>query len=166
MRMPYVTKPPKSPEGAQRHEKYDDKDEIIIKNLTDDSRSSARQISHAVGLSTVTVLNRIRRLEKMKVIRGYHADVDYEKMGYGLIAVIEVVVKNTELSHIAESISKHENVCAIYDLTGATDLLVVAKFRSRSELSAFVKDLEDIEHLKSTMTRVVLNTIKEDFRLM
>ena len=161
-----MTKLPKSPKEAQRHEKYDDKDEIIIKNLMSDSRSSARQISLAVGLSTVTVLNRIRRLEKMKVIRGYHADVDYEKMGYEMIAIIEVVVKNTELSHIAESISKHENVCAIYDLTGATDLLVVAKFRSRSELSTFVKDLEDTSNLKRTMTRVVLNTIKEDFRLM
>jgi len=164
--MPYVIKPSKSPEEAQRHEKYDDKDEIIIKNLTSDSRRSARQISHAVGLSTVTVLNRIRRLEKMRVIRGYHTDIDYEKMGYGLIAIIEIVVKNTELGHIAESISKHENVCAIYDLTGATDLLVVAKFRSRSELSAFIKDLEDTNNLKRTMTRVVLNTIKEDFRLM
>lgn len=164
--MLFVTKPAESPEEAQRHEKYDDKDELIIKNLMSDARRSARQLSLAVGLSTVTVLSRIRRLEKTGVIRGYHANIDHEKAGYGLVAIIEIAAKNTELSHVEESISKYENVCAIYDVTGATDLLVIAKFKSRSELSAFVKDLEDIEHLESTVTRVVLNTIKEDFRLM
>ena len=161
-----MTKPAESPEEVQRHEKYDDKDELIIKNLTSDARRSARQLSLAVGLSTVTVLSRIKRLEKTGVIRGYHASIDHEKIGYGMIAIIEIVAKNTELSRVEESISKYENVCAIYDVTGATDLLVIAKFKSRSELSAFVKDLEGIEHLKSTMTRVVLNTIKEDYRLM
>ena len=161
-----MAKPAESPEEAQRRERYDDKDELIIKNLMSDARRSARQLSLAVGLSTVTVLSRIKRLEKAGVIRGYHASIDHEKAGYGLVAVIEIVAKNTELSRVEESISKYENVCAIYDVTGATDLLVIAKFKSRSELSAFVKDLEDIEHMKSTMTRVVLNTIKEDFRLM
>lgn len=162
--MPNVAKPVKSPKEARRREKCDDKDEIIIKSLVSDARHSARQISLAAGLSTVTVLNRIKRLEKVGIIRGYHANVDYEKIGYGLIAIIEIVVKNTGLSSVEMSISRHENVRAIYDMTGATDLLVIAKFRSRSELSAFVKDLEDLESLKSTMTRVVLNTIKEDFK--
>lgn len=161
-----MAKPANSPEEARRHKKYDSKDEIIIKNLTNNAKLSARQLSLIAGLSTVTVLNRIKRLEKTKVIRGYHASIDYEKLGYELVAIIEIVAKNTELSYIKESISKHENACAIYDLTGATDLLVIAKFRSRSELNAFIKDLEDIGHLKSTMTRVVLSTVKEDFRLM
>ena len=164
--MSFVTKPAGSPEEAQRHEKYDDKDELIMKNLMSDARRSARQLSLAVGLSTVTVLSRIKRLEKMGVIQGYHASINHEKAGYGLVAIIEIAAKNTELSNVEDVISKYENVCAIYDVTGATDLLVIAKFRSRSELSTFVKNLEDIRHLKSTITRVVLNTIKEDFRLM
>ena len=161
-----MTKPTEPPEETQRHGRYDDKDELIMKNLMSDARRSARQLSLAVGLSTVTVLSRIKRLEKTGVIRGYHASIDHEKAGYGLIAIIEITAKNTELSRIEGSISKYENVCAIYDVTGPSDLLVIAKFRSRQELSAFVEDLESIEHLKSTMTRVVLNTIKEDFRLM
>jgi len=164
--MLFVTKPIEFPEEVRRHEKYDDKDELIMKNIMSDARLSARQLSLAVGLSTVTVLSRIKRLEKIGVIRGYHASIDHEKAGYGLVAIIEIAAKNTELSHVEESISKYENVCAIYDVTGATDLLIVAKFRSRSELSAFIKDLENIKHLKSTVTHVVLNTIKEDFRLM
>ena len=51
-------------------------------------------------------------------------------------------------------------------MTGATDMLIIAKFRSRQELSAFVKGLGDITHVKNTITHVVLNTVKEDFRLM
>ena len=161
-----MTKPIEPPEDAQRRERYDGKDELIMKNLMSDARRSARQLSLAVGLSTVTVLSRIKRLEKAGVIRGYHASIDHEKVGYGLTVIIEVVVEKNKICHIGESISKHENVCAIYDMTGSADMLIMAKFRSRRELSTFVNDLGDTEYVKSTATHVVLSTIKEDFGLM
>ncbi len=161
-----MTKPIEPPEEARQHERYDHKDELIMKNLMSDARRSARQLSLAVGLSTVTVLSRIKRLEKTGVIQGYHASINHEKVGYGLTAIIEVVAEKNKISHIEGSISKYENVCAVYDMTGATDMLIIAKFRSRQELSAFVKGLGDITHVKNTITHVVLNTVKEDFRLM
>ena len=58
-----------------------------------------------------------------------------------------------------------ENVCGVYDITGDTDTLVIAKFKSRKELSDFVKGLATIQNIENTNTHVVLNTAKEDFRL-
>jgi DNA-binding Lrp family transcriptional regulator len=58
-----------------------------------------------------------------------------------------------------------ENVCAVYDVTGNTDTLLIAKFKGREELSKFVKNLSSIPNVENTITHVVLNTVKEDFRL-
>jgi len=143
----------------------DKTDEKILKNLMVDARLSARQMALKLGISTVTVLSRIKKLEKEKIIQGYTAIVDHEKLGYSLTAIIEIVAKNDKIVDIEEEISKFENVCAVYDITGSTDTVIIAKFKERNDLSKFVKDLASISNVKNTITHVVLNTAKEDFRL-
>jgi len=143
----------------------DKTDERILKNLMVDARSSARQLALKLGISTVTVLSRIKKLEKEKIIKGYTALVDHEKLGYNLTAIIEIIAKKDKIIDIEAEISKLENVCGVYDITGNTDTLVIAKFKSRNELSEFVKGIASIQNIENTITHVVLNTAKEDFRL-
>ncbi len=143
----------------------DNIDEKIIKHLTVDARQSARQLALKLGVSTVTILSRMKKLEKEKIICGYTATIDYEKIGYSLTAVIEIIAKNDKIVNIENEISKFENVCAVYDITGTTDTILVAKFKERAELSTFVKGLTSIPNVENTVTHVVLNTAKEDFRL-
>ena len=145
--------------------KFDETDEKILKNLMVDARLSARQLAIKLGMSTVTVLSRIKKLEKEKIILGYTAIIDHEKLGYSLTAIIEIVAKNDKIVEIEDEISKFENVCGVYDITGSTDTLIIAKFKERSELSTFVKELAAISNVENTITHVVLNTTKEDFRL-
>lgn len=139
-------------------------DEKILKNLMVDARVSARQLALKLGMSTVTILSRIKKLEKEKIIRGYTALIDHEKLGYDLTAIIEVVA-NKNIVDIEEKVSKIENVCAVYDITGNTDTIIIAKFKERSKLSEFVKSLSAMANVDNTITHVVLNTTKEDFRL-
>ena len=140
-------------------------DEKILKNLMVDARLSARQLALKLGMSTVTILSRIKKLEKEKIIRGYTTIIDHEKLGYTLTAIIEIMAKNGKVLDIEEEISKFENVCGVYDITGSTDTVLIAKFKERNELSDFVKNLGTIANVENTITHVVLNTSKEDFRL-
>jgi len=140
-------------------------DERILKNLMMDARLSARQLALRLGMSTVTILTRIKKLEKEKIIKGYTTLIDHEKLGYSLTAVIEIIAKKDKIIDIEEELSKIENVCGVYDITGNTDTLVIAKFKSRNELSEFVKGIASIQNIENTITHVVLNTTKEDFRL-
>jgi len=143
----------------------DETDEKILKNLLVDARQSARQLSLKLGMSTVTVLSRIKKLEKEKIIQGYTAIINHEKIGYSLTAIIEIIAKNDKIMDIEDEISKFENVCGVYDITGSTDTIIIAKFKERNELSKFVKSLAVIPNVENTITHVVLNTTKEDFRL-
>jgi len=140
-------------------------DEKILKNLLVDARLSARQLSLKLGVSTVTVLSRIKKLEKEKIIKGYTSVLNHEKLGYDLTAVIEIIAKKDKLVQVEDELSGIENVCAVYDVTGNTDTLIIAKFKGRKDLSKFVKNLSVISNVESTITHVVLNTVKEDFRL-
>jgi len=143
----------------------DKTNEKILKNLMVNARQSARQLALKLGMSTVTILSRIKKLETEKIICGYTAIIDHEKLGYSLTAIIEIIAKNDKIVDIENEISKFENVCGVYDITGSTDIVIIAKFKERNELSKFVKDLSAIPNVKNTITHVVLNTAKEDFRL-
>jgi len=50
-------------------------------------------------------------------------------------------------------------------VTGATDGIVIGKFRDREELSRFAKSLLAMPFVERTNTHIVLTTVKEDFRL-
>ncbi|PJB97942.1 MAG: AsnC family transcriptional regulator [Nitrosopumilales archaeon CG_4_9_14_0_8_um_filter_34_10] len=144
---------------------FDEIDTKIIKNLLVDARLSARQLAYKIGLSTVTVLSRIKKLEQKKIITGYTARLDHQILGYDLTAVIEVKTTKGKMLEIENKIAENENVCAVYDVTGPSDVLVISKFKNRDELSKFVKSLSAISNVENTETHIVLNSIKEDFRL-
>ncbi len=143
----------------------DETDEKILKNLLVDAKLSARQLSLKLGMSTVTVLSRIKKLEKEHIIKGYTVIIDHEKIGYNITAIIEIVAKKDKIVDIEEELAKIENVCGVYDITGSTDTVIITKFKERNELSEFIKGLSTIPNVENTITHVVLNTAKEDFRL-
>ena len=143
----------------------DSLDGKILKNLAVDARQSARQLALKLGVSTVTILSRMKKLEMEKIILGYTATIDHEKLGYSLTAIIEIIAKNDKIADIEEELSKFENVCGVYDITGTTDTIIIVKFKERNELSTFVKGLTAIPNVENTITHLVLNTAKEDFRL-
>jgi DNA-binding Lrp family transcriptional regulator len=144
----------------------DDTDVKILKTLVSDARLSSRQISKIAGVSIGTVLTRMKKLEKQGVIRGYTTVVDHEELGYQLTALIEITVSKGRLLEMENEIAQMPNVCAVYDVTGLTDAFVIAKFKTREDLSGFAKRLLALPYVERSNTHVVLTTIKEDFRLV
>jgi DNA-binding Lrp family transcriptional regulator len=144
----------------------DEVDRRILGELLRDCRRSYRSLARRTGVSVGTVLSRIRRLEKAGVIRGYSALLDHEKLGYQLTVIAEITVLKGKLLEMEEAIGKLSNTCAVYDVTGLTDALVIAKFHSREELSRFTKNLLSMPFVDRTNTHVVLTTVKEDLRLL
>lgn len=146
--------------------KIDDKDIKILTHLLTDARQSARQLSHRFGMSTVTMLSRLKKLEENKIIKGYSARLDHELLGYEITVIIEIKTTEGKMLEIENEIAKQDNVIAVYDITGDADTLVIAKFKDRKSLSSFVKKLLAIPNVENTVTHIVLNTIKEDDRLI
>ena len=143
----------------------DEIDRKLLRELLKDSKRSYRELASAIGVSAATVINHVQRLESAGVIKDYSTRLDHERLGYELTVITEIVVSKGKLLETDAEIAKIPNVCAVYDITGQTDAMVVAKFKSRSNLSDFTKALLAMTYVERTNTHVVLTTVKEDFRL-
>ena len=146
--------------------RIDEVDKKILTELLRDCRKSYRAIARKAGISVGTVLTRVRRLEKNGFIKGYSTILDHEKLGYELTVLAEITVSKGKLIEMEQAIGKLANTCAVYDVTGMTDALVIAKFHTREELGKFTKSLLAMPFIDRTNTHVVLTTVKEDFRLL
>ena len=141
-------------------------DKKILKNLLEDARFSSRQIAKNVGVSVGTVLSRIKKMEDDGIIKGYSVILDHEKLGFELTVVTEITVSKGRLTEMENEIAKIPNVCGVYDVTGLTDAVIIAKFRSREDLGRFTKQLLALPFIERTNTHVALATVKENFRLL
>ena len=150
---------------VEKEQMFDETDKKILRELLADSRQSFRQIARKIGVSVGTVLKRIKKLETEGIIKYYTVMLDHEKIGYDLAAIIELTISKGKLMDVEKEIAKERNVLAVYDVTGTTDAMILAKFKNRKELNSFVKKLLRIEFIERTNTHVILNTIKEDFRI-
>jgi Lrp/AsnC family leucine-responsive transcriptional regulator len=144
----------------------DDIDRKLLGELLKDSKRSFRELAKAIGVSAATVINHVQRLESAGVIKDYSVRLDHERLGYELTVITEITVSKGKLLETEEEIAKISNACAVYDITGLTDAMVIAKFKSRSDLSDFTKKLLAMPYVERTNTHVVLTTMKEDFRMI
>jgi DNA-binding Lrp family transcriptional regulator len=92
--------------------------------------------------------------------------LDHEKLGYQWTVVTEITVSKGRLVEMENEIAKIPNVCGVYDVTGLTDAVIIAKFRSREDLGHFTKRLLALPYVERSNTHVVLTTVKENFRLI
>lgn len=137
------------------------KDSEIVNILIENARLSAREVAKKVGVSVVTVINKMRELEKEGIIKGYSAEIDSEKIGYDVHAIIRLQIAKGKLFEVENKIAVHPNVFAVYDVTGEFDALVITKFKSRKGLDVFLKKIQGYDFVQRTETQLILNTIKE-----
>jgi DNA-binding Lrp family transcriptional regulator len=144
----------------------DDTNVKILKALSEDARLSSRQVAKQCDISIGTALARTKKMEEEGIIKGYTVLLDQEKLGYELTVVTEITVSKGRLLEMENEIARMPNVCCVYDLTGMSDAAIIAKFKSRDDLSRFTKHLLSLPYVERTNTHVVLTTIKEDFRIL
>jgi len=147
------------------HLAIEELDRKLIVALERDCRRSNRELAVELRVSPSTVITHVKNLEEGGLVKGYAATLDHQKLGYELTAVVEVIVSKGKLLEMEREIAKVPGVCAVYDVTGATDGIVIGKFRDREELSRFAKSLLAMPFVERTNTHIVLTTVKEDFRL-
>lgn len=146
-------------------QKVDDVDFRIIGLLQEDSRRSFSKIANELGIAVGTAYNRVKGLEEKGILKGYTVIVDPVKLGYSLTALILVQADGKHLLEVEEEVARLDDVICVYDITGDYDVAVVARFRDRTALNKFIKNLLTNPYVKRTVTNVVLNVVKEDFRV-
>lgn len=137
----------------------------ILYELRRYSRVSFREIASKLNKPVSTIYDRVKRLEKHGIIRGYTIDIDYRKLGYQIKALILVNAEGKELVRVEQDIASNPNVQAVYDITGEYDIAVIASFKTMEELDSFIKNLLSHPGIKHTRTSIIFRTVKESQHL-
>ena len=143
----------------------DELDIKIISLLQKNARLSFREIARELDVAVGTVYNRIKKLEESGVIKGYAPILDYEKLGFGLTALIGVKAQGRKIQEIERKIAEKSRAMMVYDITGEFDIFVIAKFRDREDMNRFVKWLLSLDGVEKTNTSVAMQVVKEEPRL-
>ena len=112
-------------------------DRAIVALLQKDARMSNKEIASRAGIAQSTCSERIRRLDRTGVFRGFHADVDLRALGVGLQAMIAVRLQRHETSQVArfrDLAERVPEVVAFYHMAGSDDFLVHVVARDSDHL--------------------------------
>ena len=138
----------------------------ILRLLEKNARLSTSDIAKMLGQSEEEVIRVIGELEADKIICGYNAIINWDKVNDEKVdALIELKVtpqRGTGFDKIANRIAKFDEVDSVYLLSGGYDFMVEIKGRSMKEVSQFVFDkLATLDTVQSTATHFVLKKFKD-----
>lgn len=139
----------------------DDVDLAIINALKENAKLGIREISRMLRKSPSTIINRVRRLERLGVIKGYTALVDYSKLGYQINAITLLQVDGAHIEEVEKILASEPNVRSVYDITGEYDVMIISTFEDMSKLDAFIKKLLKLPYVKKSVTNIAFRVVKE-----
>ena len=120
----------------------DDLDYLLIIELQRDARIPVSQLARNLGYPIPTIRDRIKRLERNGIIKGYKAIVDLDKLGYKLQALIQisvsVAVRNSD-GFLAE-LEKVPEIESAYLVTGQVEAIVHIHARDVDDLRRIIYD--------------------------
>ena len=137
----------------------------LLKVLENDPRISVRDLADILNETENNVLEVKRRLEKEKVICGYHTVINWDKTNHDKVqAIIEVSAKperDKGYDNVAMRIARYPEVKSLYLMSGKSEFIVMIDGKSMREIADFVgQKLAPIEGVTQTVTCFVLKQYK------
>ncbi len=142
-------------------------DRKILARLQDDAKISQAELAKAVGLTPPSVNERIRKLERGGVIRGYVALLDERKLGQDITAFVEIFIEHPKFeTGFIEAVRELDEILECHHITGEFSLLLKVRVR---DMAAFrkllIEKLNTARGVRQTRTLIVLATAKEQRRI-
>jgi len=145
-------------------ETLDKFDLLILQELQNDGRLTNAELAQRVGLSAAPCWRRVRALEQAGFITGYHAVIDRQKIGLGVLAFVRVDAERndgTGTRRMEEAIRRIPEIvsCHYISGTGTFELQVVS--RDLASFSQFVREvLVNLPNVKDLHTSFSLGEVK------
>lgn len=144
----------------------DDIDIQLLEILQHRGRTRRNDLAEAVGLSLPSVSERLRKLEEQKIITGYHATVDYKKLGRDITAFIFVTIDSSKhYTQFIEHAVALDEILECHAITGEGSHLLKVRTTNTASLEKLLARIQAWAGVVSTRTNLVLSTTKESTRV-
>jgi len=144
----------------------DEIDLTIIDVLQQSGRTRRNDLAERVGLSLPSVSDRLRKLEKLGYITGYHATVDAKRLGKDITAFVFVTVDSSRHYHqFIEHAAAQDDILECHAITGEGTHLLKVRTANTASLEKLLSRIQAWSGVVSTRTDLVLSTAKETFHI-
>jgi DNA-binding Lrp family transcriptional regulator len=147
--------------STHSRELLDELDLQILDMIKGNARLSIRELARALKRSPSVIHRRLKRLERLGIVKGYTALLDYTKLGYGIHALTLLQVEGEHITDVERMLAQEANVRAVYDITGEYDIAIITVFSSVSELDSFIKRILKVPYIKRSVTNIILRVVKD-----
>jgi Lrp/AsnC family leucine-responsive transcriptional regulator len=115
-------------------ESLDDVDWRLLEALQADGRASYADLGRTVGLSPSAVTERVRRLEESGVITGYTAEVDPERLGLAIMALVRLRYPHGNYKPFRDLLATTPEIGEAHHVTGEDCFVLTVRARSMRHL--------------------------------
>lgn len=138
--------------------KLDRIDRKILNDLQENGRMTNVELAQRAGISAPPCLRRVRALEEAGVIKGYHADIDANSLGYGITVFAQVGLSNqseNDLKKFEDTVREWPLVRECHLVSGEADyiLKIVAEDWDAYQkfLTTHLTTAPNVSHIKSAL---------------
>jgi Lrp/AsnC family leucine-responsive transcriptional regulator len=145
----------------------DEIDRQIVTLLQQDARLSVGALAEQVGLTSSTVYERVKKLERRGIIKGYAAIVDPQLLGKSITAFVRLTVGTTSQGY-SESKNCLREICLAepdilegHGVAGEDCYILKVRVANTHELEKLIDRIRSSAPISRSVTNIVLSTFKE-----
>lgn len=133
----------------------DETDNKILHILIEDARTSLKEIAKKCGISSVAVLNRVKRLKKLGVITGATLFASLDILGFQIVASIGMVTDaSADLDKIVKFLKEHTYLIEPSNSIGEYDLSALVYTENISSSNAIIEMIRKIDGVRKVIVLV------------
>ncbi|HBI39543.1 MAG TPA: AsnC family transcriptional regulator [Tenacibaculum sp.] len=144
--------------------KLDHKDKKLLNLLQEDSKQTTKRLSLKLSLSVTAVYERIKKLEKEKIIKQYTAILDKKKIDKALTVFCNIKLDKHTKEHIVlfeNKINKLPEVIECFHVSGEFDYILKIYIKDMESYREFmINKITDLKHIGSTHSVFTISDIK------
>ena len=125
----------------------------ILKVLSKNAKMPYTEVAKKVFVSGGTVHVRMRKLEKMGVVRGTKLDIDYDKLGYNISSYMGIYLEKSFLyKETVKSLKKIPEIVEIHAITGQYTIFIKIICKDTSHFRNFLDTVHKVKGITRTET--------------
>ena len=142
-------------------------DRKIIDLLQGNARLSNAEMAEAVGLTVSSVHERVKKMERKGIIKGYVAVTDPEKLGKPLLAFVRLTVDshNGVRNDIQKLCESEPDILECHNVAGEDCFILKIRAEGPKQLERLLAAIRGSADTSRSVTNIVLSTYKESSRI-
>tara|TARA_R110002050_G_scaffold141251_2_gene266330 strand:- start:36182 stop:36634 length:453 start_codon:yes stop_codon:yes gene_type:complete len=144
----------------------DNVDIKILEFLQNDAKLTAKEMAAKLNLTPTPIYERIKKMERLGIIKSYVAILDAEKVKKGLTVFLNISIKEHQFEprqKFLDQIKSLPEVIELYHTSGSHDFLAKVRFSNVKEYRNFlVNEVTALQNVGDIDSQIVLEGIKEN----